>query len=88
MPIFDFVCPRGHVFEQLVKLSDLEYTRCYCGELAKKTTSPPHIGGVAARKIKDRALQNPQSNPVSVTVPRNYNKKNNATNTKGKERNG
>lgn len=39
MRLYDFRCPDGHVFEELVK-SDVHEVRCKCGQDAVRIISP------------------------------------------------
>lgn len=80
MPIYDFECSNcGAVHEDTVP-SQITLKKCpLCGDLkARRLVSAPKIGGVAADKIRDRAMRGGASAtmPVSVSVPKNYKKKN------------
>lgn len=80
MPIFDFQCVCGKVWEALVP-AGTPLIMCECGLVAERLVSAPKIGGVAAQKIKDRAIRGGASvtPPVRVTVPNNYKKSKSGT---------
>ena len=40
LKVYDFCCPKGHVFERFVK-SSATTSRCGCGETATKIVSAP-----------------------------------------------
>lgn len=78
MPIYDFQCSFEeceHIFEELVPIGK-DCIKCpKCDWVAFRLVSAPHIGGVAAQRIRDAALRNNYSGPVSVSVPKTYKNK-------------
>ena len=49
MPLYDYHCPQGHVFEQLVPIAAREQQDCpVCGQLSPKIPSRVTLGGQAS----------------------------------------
>lgn len=44
MPLYDFLCGKGHKFERLVKLADFDASqKCECGAGARRQLSAPRV---------------------------------------------
>lgn len=44
MPMYDFICAKGHEFERLVKLADFDAPQaCECGEGAHRQVCAPRV---------------------------------------------
>ena len=49
MPLYDYRCPQGHIFEQLVPIAAREQQDCpVCGQLSPKIPSRVTLGGQAS----------------------------------------
>jgi putative FmdB family regulatory protein len=49
MPLYDYHCPQGHIFEQLVPIAAREQQDCpVCGQLSPKIPSRVTLGGQAS----------------------------------------
>lgn len=49
MPLYDYCCPRGHLFEHMVPIAQRSQQPCpACGEVAAKVPSRVSLGGQAS----------------------------------------
>jgi len=48
MPLYDYCCPQGHLFEQMASIADRERQACpACGQVSDKIASRVWLGGHA-----------------------------------------